>query len=37
MNYADIKAIAVRAVAQLTPYCYRCEIAGSIRDRKSVV
>lgn len=35
MNYEQIKAVADKVVTALLPYCERCEIAGSVRRKKS--
>lgn len=37
MNYTEALLIAERLLAELRPYCYRAEIAGSIRRKKSEV
>ena len=37
MKYFDAIEIANRIKFELLPYCYRCEIAGSVRRRKSEV
>jgi DNA polymerase/3'-5' exonuclease PolX len=34
MTYDEAYAQAIHVVAQLAPFCVRCEIAGSIRRRK---
>tara|TARA_R110001606_G_scaffold371339_1_gene528100 strand:- start:233 stop:721 length:489 start_codon:yes stop_codon:yes gene_type:complete len=37
MNYKEALEIAEKVKAMLAPHCYRIEIAGSIRRKKSIV
>lgn len=35
MNLAEADALAAQLVAQIAPFCTRCEVAGSVRRRKA--